>query len=77
MTTTSEIERLLHYMQIIVRSDGISDWERKFCASMVAAQRRRGFLASSKQIACMSRIVKEFQNRELRDDVIEDGEVSR
>lgn len=68
MTTAAEIDRLLHYMPILVRDGGVSDWERKFCASMVAAQRRKGFRVSAKQIAVMARIVSSFQKRTLRDD---------
>lgn len=71
---TPEADRLMHWMPIIVRASGISDWERKFCASMIARSRARVFTPSHKQIAVMERIVSEFQARELSEGVLEDRE---
>ena len=72
-----EIAVLVGYMPIIVRDGGISDWERKFCASITARHRRGPFTPSARQIDVMRRIVREFQHRRMRDDpLVERDEVS-
>ena len=65
---TPAAAQLLHYMPIIVRSASISDWERKFCASMITRARRTAFEPTEKQVAVMQRIVTAFQAEVLRDD---------
>ena len=65
---TPAAAQLLHYMPIIVRSAGISDWERKFCASMIGRARRTAFEPTEKQVATMQRIVTAFQAEVMRDD---------
>lgn len=67
MTYTDATALLLGYMPIIVRSAGITDWERKFCASIIK-QSNAGNEISRKQIAVMQRIVNQFRERHLRDD---------
>ena len=62
---TPEADRLMHWMPIVIRASGLSEWERKFCASMIARSRARAFTPSEKQIAVMDRIVTAFQAREL------------
>lgn len=70
----NEAGALLHWMPIIVRSSGISEWERKFCASMISRQRRKGFTGpSAKQVAVMRRIVGQFREQTMGDQVIDDG----
>ena len=74
-----EISVLLGYMPIVVRDGGISDWERKFCASIIAQNRRGPFRPSVRQIDAMRRIVHDFQRRTLRGDdaLVERDEVAR
>ena len=60
-------EDLTHYAPIIVRSDVPTEWERKFCASIIAA-RRKGRAMSEKQREVMARIVGKFQDATMRDD---------
>jgi len=62
-----------HYLSILVRAD-VTDWERKFCASLIR-QRNTGKRFSDKQSATLRRIVEDFQRRNLRDDapLIESG----
>lgn len=72
MTTTAEADRLMGYMPILVRDAGVSDWERKFCASMVRRSKRQAFRPSEKQVSVMARLVEEFQDRSMRGDVVED-----
>ena len=67
-----ELDRLANYMPIIVQADGVSDWERNFCASMIAQDRKGTFDPSYKQIAVMKRIVRDFQTRAENADVIEE-----
>lgn len=67
-----EADRLLNYMPIVVRAADVSDWERKFCASMIARSRARAFTPSEKQIACMQKIVAAFQDREMTSLVDQD-----
>jgi hypothetical protein len=68
----AETDRLIHYMPILVRDGGVSDWEREFCASIIARSRRAGFTPSAKQIGVMSRMVDAFQQRQLAGDVLDD-----
>jgi len=63
-----ETDRLLGYMPIVVRADGVSDWERKFCASIISRQRGKSFAVSEKQARIMNRIVSAFQERTMRAD---------
>lgn len=65
MTDQNETERLLHYMPIVVRGSTVTDWERKFCASIIA-QSRKGLRPSEKQIGVMRRIVDDFQSATMR-----------
>lgn len=58
---SNQAELLLHYMPLIVRSGGISDWERKFCASMIHKNRTGRFSPSEKQIGVMQRLVDQFK----------------
>lgn len=70
MTDANEIARLVGYMPIVVRTADVSEWERKFCASIIW-QDRKGRTPTEKQIGVMRRIVRAFQDRELRDELIE------
>lgn len=58
---------LTHYAEIIVRAGGITEWERKFCASIVR-QRRQGRQFTAKQLDTMGRIVGKFQDAVMRDE---------
>lgn len=67
-TSDGEVGQLLVYMPILVRATEVSDWERKFCASMIA-QSRRGRPPSEKQIGVMRRLVDKFKDT-LRGDAL-------
>jgi hypothetical protein len=56
-----------HWLRIIVRGE-VTDWERKFCASLIA-QTNRGRKLSDKQAAILRRIRDGFRAR--YDDMIE------
>lgn len=71
--TPGEINRLVGYMPIIVRASGVTEWERKFCASIISKSRSAKFTPSEKQCAVMDRLVNKFQDLTMRDD--EDGDV--
>lgn len=58
---------LSHYAPIIVRSSVPTDWERSFCASVIA-QERKGQPLSRKQEIVLSRIVRKFQDATMRDE---------
>lgn len=68
-----EIDRLLGYMPIIVRAAGVSEWERKFCASIIARSRKGAFRPSARQADVMARLVDDFQERTMRDEADDDG----
>lgn len=68
---TAEAATLLSYMPIIVRDGEITDWERKFCASMIARNRTGAFRPSPGQLVHLRRIVRAFQDRTMRVEVIE------
>jgi hypothetical protein len=59
-----------HYARIIIRSSVPTDWERKFLASIIAAE-RRGAALSAKQADTLNRIVRKFQDATMRDEVVE------
>jgi hypothetical protein len=61
------MDDLSHYAPIIVRSSVPTDWERKFCASIIAAQ-RKGRALTEKQREVMGRIVRKFQDATMRDE---------
>lgn len=61
---------LRHYAPIIVRSSVPTDWERKFLASIIAAE-RKGRALTAKQATILSRIVAKFQDATMREDVTE------
>lgn len=56
-----------HYAEIIVRSSVPTEWERSFCASIIA-QKRNGRPISEKQHKVMSRIADKFRDATMRDD---------
>ena len=57
------------YLPALVRDAGVSEWERKFCASLIA-KTRKGICLTHKQAATLRRIVEAFQARAMG-DVIE------
>lgn len=59
-----------HYAPIIIRSSVPTDWERKFLASLIAAE-RKGRALSARQAEILDRIVRRFQDETMRDEVIE------
>ena len=64
----SEADNLLNYMPHAVRSGSVNEWERKFCASMIARQNRKAFRPTEKQIKTMAAIVEKFKADMFRDD---------
>jgi len=58
------------YLPILVRDGGVTDWERGFCASLIA-RTRKGLRLTDKQVATLQRIVDAFQARSMGGDVIE------
>ncbi len=58
------------YLPILVRDGGVTDWERKFCASLIKKQ-RAGRPLSEKQVWTLRGIVERFQARAMRDGVVE------
>lgn len=65
MTDANEVDLLVGYMPLCVRADTVTDWERKFCASIIA-QTRRGRRPTAKQAATMRRIVDAFRDATMR-----------
>lgn len=59
-----------NYLQALVRDGGVTEWERKFCASIIA-QMRKGRAISDKQSGILSRIVDDFKARTMGGEVIE------
>lgn len=68
MTSSGEVQRLIGYMPIVVRSETPTEWERKFCASMIRQNNRGAFDPSEKQISIMQRIVSKFQKDAMLGD---------
>jgi hypothetical protein len=65
-TPPAEVDRLLHWMPIVVTAADLGEWERKFCASAIARSRRGPWRPSAKQLCVMQRLVREFQERTMR-----------
>lgn len=59
-----------HYAPIIIRSSVPTDKERKFLASIIAAE-RKGRPITSKQADWLGAIVRRFQAATMRDEVTE------
>jgi len=77
VTTPGETDLLIHYMPIIVRAPGLTDWERQFCISACGKIKRGTFKPSEKQIGVMRRLHGKFLDM-TRDDapVIEGRDAS-
>lgn len=60
------IDAPTNYLPILVRDDGVTEWERKFCASLIARE-RRGRPITDKQASTLRRIVEGFQRRAMGD----------
>ena len=55
-----------HYAPIIIRSNVPTDWERKFLASLIAAE-RKGRALTERQAKTLSGIVQRFQDATMRE----------
>ncbi len=53
----AESDRLIRYAPILVRSGIVSDWERQFCAGIIARSWKGQVALSVKQAAIMRRMV--------------------
>lgn len=53
------------YLPILVRDGGVTDFERKFCASLIR-QTRAGRAPSERQAAVLRGIVERFQEKSMR-----------
>lgn len=58
-TVTRDPDSLIRDMRLAIRSDVVSEWERKFCASIIK-QDWKGFTPSARQIVVMDRIARKF-----------------
>lgn len=55
-----------HWLPILVRGD-VTEWERKFCASLIA-QTRRGRRLTDRQANTLGRIKQRFCAEYMRED---------
>jgi hypothetical protein len=53
-----------------VRASGITTWERKFMASLIARNRSGRFVPSRGQLVQLRRVVGEFKERTMRDEPV-------
>lgn len=60
------MEAQTQYLPALVRSGVVTEWERGFCASLIA-QTRKGRQVTDKQAVTLARIVDKFR-REMMDD---------
>ncbi len=70
MTRTPEADMLIGWMPICVRAQGLSEFERGFCISILGREKRGGFVPSEKQIGVMRRIVERVRE-EAMGEVVE------
>lgn len=63
----SEAALLIHYMPLVVGAPWLSDWERSFCASIVAKARSGRFRPSARQLAVMRPLVARFRREAFGD----------
>ena len=68
-----------HWARIAVRSPDVTEWERQFCASVIAQANRRAFKPTPKQSAAIERIRQKLIDAAREDDapVIEDRQNAR
>jgi hypothetical protein len=59
-------EDCTNWLPVLVRGD-VTEWERKFCASLIA-QTRKGRNLTDKQHATLKRIRDAFRDRTMRED---------
>lgn len=65
MTDQAEIDHLLHYLPIVIRDGALTEWERSFCASIIARSRRVAFRPTPAQVRTMRRLVDGFRRRQI------------
>ena len=65
---SDETALLIGYMPLAVKSSAVTEWERGFCASIIAKTKRRRFTPSAKQIATMRRITEKVRDAYMRDE---------
>jgi hypothetical protein len=65
-----------HWARIAVASPHVTEWERTFCASIIAKANRRGFRPSEKQARALENIRRKIMEMARDDDapLIERGE---
>jgi hypothetical protein len=66
MANQAEIDRLTHYLPLLVCSD-ISDKSRKFVASQIARSRRGPITLTEPQLRWLRSLVDHFQAAHMRD----------
>jgi len=60
-TRSAEVDVLIAWLRQIVRHRATGAWERRFCASILARDRRGRFVPSDRQLDCMRRVVRDFR----------------
>ncbi len=70
--TDGETAVLVHYLPHVVRSAGLSDWERKFCASLIARSKRGGWTPTAKQVRVLRRLVDNFRTAAFSEPLTEE-----
>lgn len=70
--TEGEIDNLLHYVPIAMRSSAVNDWERKFLISIAGRMKRGAFRPSAKQLPILKWIIDNFKEQNLGSEVTED-----
>ena len=70
-TPVGEVARVLGWMPQVIRSAGLTDWERQFCASMIVRHRRSpAFTPTDKQVGIMAKLVLQVQKAAFSEDTI-------
>ena len=59
-TPPGEVDRLLGWIRVMVRSEALLPWDRTFCASILRRAQGGRFQPSAKQIRVMQRLVRAF-----------------
>jgi hypothetical protein len=67
---SDEAAILIGYMPLAVRSSAVTEWERGFCASIIAKNNKGRFTPTAKQITTMRRIADKFREQYMRDDAL-------
>lgn len=62
---------LVDWLRVAVRSSNVTEWERRFCASVIARSRRGGFEPTLGQLSVMRQIAEAQREAAFGEEVVD------